>query len=186
MMYGFGDVRDPLPTSVALMEEMTIDFITDLCMRARPSSSAVPQTSSTYPPTARVKVKVDDFKHALRKDPKKLARLEELLYLDAVIKRERKSFDVETMAKEVDVSADVASGFKMAARTGAGAAAGGSSGQPPEKRARTEGSVGWGAGDGSGAQSGASRGPGANRGRGKGWRKGMGKKGAKAANAGSP
>jgi len=38
---------------------------------------------------------VDDFKFALRKDPKKLGRVTELLALDKDIKKKRKAFEVE-------------------------------------------------------------------------------------------
>lgn len=91
-MYAYGDSPTPDPASVALMEEMTIDFLTDLCHRARPSPYSL-NTPSTYPPASRARVKVDDFKFALRKDTKKLARLEELLYLDRVIANAKRMFD---------------------------------------------------------------------------------------------
>ena len=102
MMYAFGDVRDPDPISVAIMEDLTVDFLYDLCMRARPSPLNVPHVDQSYPPIGRLKVKVDDFKHALRKDPKKLGRLEELLYLETVIKEARKTFDEKEYGKEDD------------------------------------------------------------------------------------
>lgn len=41
----------------------------------------------------RAKIKVDDFKFALRKDPKKLGRVTELLTMDKSIKNARKAFD---------------------------------------------------------------------------------------------
>ncbi|KDN41668.1 TFIID-18kDa-domain-containing protein [Tilletiaria anomala UBC 951] len=99
-MYAFGDVRNPNPAAAAILEEMTIDFLIDLCMRARPSPLAVPQVDQSYPPVGRLKVKVDDFKHALRKDPKKLNRLEELLYMDTQIKQTKKTLDVDQFAKD--------------------------------------------------------------------------------------
>jgi len=43
----------------------------------------------------RHKLKVDDFKIALRNDPRKLGRVEELLYLQKVIADARKQFDTE-------------------------------------------------------------------------------------------
>jgi len=41
----------------------------------------------------RNKIKVDDFKFALRRDPKKLGRVEELLVMAKVIADARKQFD---------------------------------------------------------------------------------------------
>jgi transcription initiation factor TFIID subunit 13 len=40
------------------------------------------------------KVTVDDLKFILRNDPKKLARVEELLFMEKDIKTARKTFDV--------------------------------------------------------------------------------------------
>lgn len=50
----------------------------------------------------RAKIKVDDFKFALRKDPKKLGRVTELLAMDKDIRKKRKAFDYEdeAVAKE--------------------------------------------------------------------------------------
>ncbi|PWN99104.1 transcription initiation factor IID, 18 kDa subunit, partial [Tilletiopsis washingtonensis] len=81
LMYACGDVAQPEPASVALLEEMTVEYLTDLCHRARPSPYSVPR------------VKVDDLKTALRRDDKKLGRIEELLYLDTVITKARRGFD---------------------------------------------------------------------------------------------
>ncbi|KAK0555002.1 hypothetical protein OC846_001859 [Tilletia horrida] len=161
LMYAFGDSPEADPASVDLLEDLTVDFLTDLCHRARPSPYAVPQGpgiralvpaseipasgnsadihpaaisalasassssalavansssnnqnsnnsgalgSSTYvplPPYAaghpfytRAKIKVDDLKHALRKDGKKYARVEELIYLDKEIRAARAQMDL--------------------------------------------------------------------------------------------
>lgn len=82
------------------MEELVVDFMVDLCMRARPSPLAVPQANPAYPPTARLKAKVEDFKHALRREPKYLARLHELLYMEFVIQEARKTFDGNEYGRE--------------------------------------------------------------------------------------
>ncbi|PWN49856.1 hypothetical protein IE53DRAFT_387885 [Violaceomyces palustris] len=178
LMYAFGDVANPDPDSVALLEDMTVEFLTDLCCRARPSpyalglgtsnlsnsssssstssllSSIGPQevaqasilpsdnvasvqanigsnnvpnanasaatnnsnnnlqaphtsssnfTSQTLPPRAphRVRVKIEDFRHALRKDVefKKLSRLEQLLYADKVVTEARRIGGIEDVAE---------------------------------------------------------------------------------------
>lgn len=119
-MYAFGDVENPDPASIAVLEEITVEFLTDLCHRARPSphalavpvmfptilpdessssSSSAPPRLAPHPYAARHRLKVDDVKMALRKDPKKLGRIEELIYLDKVITGARKAF-VEPEAEE--------------------------------------------------------------------------------------
>uniref|UniRef100_V5EMT3 Transcription initiation factor TFIID subunit 13 n=1 Tax=Kalmanozyma brasiliensis (strain GHG001) TaxID=1365824 RepID=V5EMT3_KALBG len=127
LMYAYGDAPDPDPDSVMLMEEMTVDFITDLCCRARPSpyalglgTSSISNSSSafgatleqhadgivtgeTLPPRAphRLRVKLEDFRHALRKDveAKKLGRMEQLLYADKVVTEARRVGGVEEAAE---------------------------------------------------------------------------------------
>ncbi|SPO40215.1 related to TAF13 - TFIID subunit involved in RNA polymerase II transcription initiation [Pseudozyma flocculosa] len=177
LMYAYGDVANPDSESVALLEEMTVDFITDLCARARPSPYALglgtsniststasfgsafdtgslglvgaegdPSTAgsaawthevgdsaqtaaagagagaaatsaaaaagavstvaapATLPPRAphRQRVKLEDFRHALRKDveAKKLGRLEQLLYADRIVTEARKVGGVEEVAEK--------------------------------------------------------------------------------------
>lgn len=131
LMYAFGDVPNPDPESVALLEEMTVDFITDLCCRARPSpyslglgtsnisnsssafgatlddqdsSAATGAGAETLPPRAphRLRVKLEDFRHALRKDveAKKLGRMEQLLYADKVVTEARRVGGVEEVAEK--------------------------------------------------------------------------------------
>ncbi|CAG8505787.1 546_t:CDS:2 [Paraglomus occultum] len=87
LMYGFGDVVNPAPDTVNVLEEMVIDYITDMCLKAAQSADN------------KVKVKVDDFKFILRHDTKKLARVEELLYMSEDIKRARQSFDVNEVER---------------------------------------------------------------------------------------
>ncbi|SNX81832.1 related to TAF13 - TFIID subunit involved in RNA polymerase II transcription initiation [Melanopsichium pennsylvanicum] len=136
LMYAYGDSPNPDPDSVMLMEEMTVDFITDLCCRARPSPyslglgiSSISNSSSafgatleqfaaaqdpnavpgaeglanTLPPRAphRLRVKLEDFRHALRKDveAKKLGRMEQLLYADKVVTEARRVGGVEEAAE---------------------------------------------------------------------------------------
>lgn len=121
LMYAYGDVANPLPESVAVLEEMTVDFLVDLCLRAEPSpyalglgSSEIAQSayevagdgvaSSALPgqpqlrQTYRQRAKLDDFKHALRNDRKKLGRLEQLLYADKMVTEARRIGGVEDVA----------------------------------------------------------------------------------------
>lgn len=121
LMYAYGDVANPLPESVAVLEEMTVDFLVDLCLRAEPSPYALglgsseiamsayeaagdgvascalpgqPQMRHTY----RTRAKLEDFKRALRNDRKKLGRLEQLLYADKMVTEARRIGGVEDVA----------------------------------------------------------------------------------------
>lgn len=87
-MYAFGD-SNPQPDTINVMEELLIEHITDVCTQAQRVASN------------KGKVKVDDFKFALRTDHKKLSRVEELLYMQEVIARARSQRDdLATFAQE--------------------------------------------------------------------------------------
>ncbi|KAI8889495.1 TFIID-18kDa-domain-containing protein [Backusella circina FSU 941] len=85
LMYGFGDVPNPASDSISVMDDLVIDYITEMCQKA----SKVAEN--------RGKVRVEDFKFVLRKDPKKLARVEELLYMSEDIRRAKQLFDEKEM-----------------------------------------------------------------------------------------
>jgi len=82
-MYAFGDDPDPLPESVQVLDEIVTEYIADMCHDAARLAAQA----------RRNKIKVDDFKYALRNDPKKLGRVEELLVMSKVIADARKQFD---------------------------------------------------------------------------------------------
>ncbi|RPA82766.1 transcription initiation factor IID, 18 kDa subunit [Ascobolus immersus RN42] len=83
LMYGFGDDPNPLNESVAVLDEIVTDFIVDMCHDAAKVATHA----------RRNKIKVDDFKFALRRDQRKLGRVEELLVLSKEIADARKQFD---------------------------------------------------------------------------------------------
>ncbi|KAJ1664379.1 hypothetical protein IW140_004116 [Coemansia sp. RSA 1813] len=80
LMYGFGDDISPLPESVDVMEDILVDFINSVCVQAATVSGR------------KNKVSVEDFKFVLRKDPKKLARVEELIAMNKEIEVARSIF----------------------------------------------------------------------------------------------
>ena len=45
-----------------------------------------------------IKLRTEDLLHVLRHDPKKLARVEELLFMNEELKRARKAFDIDEEA----------------------------------------------------------------------------------------
>ncbi|CAN6664228.1 transcription initiation factor TFIID subunit 13 [Trichomonascus vanleenenianus] len=83
LMYAFGDVPNPFPESIVCLEDILQEYIINTCHEAY----RVAKTSN------RQKIKVDDFKFALRRDSRKLGRVEELLMMQREINEARKTFD---------------------------------------------------------------------------------------------
>ncbi|KAG6866939.1 hypothetical protein C0991_003855 [Blastosporella zonata] len=89
IMYGFGDDRNPASDTVNVMEEILVEYITDVCTSAGNSSR-------------KSRLSIDDLRRALSRpaDAKKLARMEELLFMQEDIKRARAQFDDNTNPTE--------------------------------------------------------------------------------------
>lgn len=87
MMYAFGD-ESPSTDSISVMEDILTDYITDLCTES---------ARTAYP---RTKVKIDDFKFVLRRDAKKLGRVEELLGLQKEIASAKKLFNEDELDRK--------------------------------------------------------------------------------------
>ncbi|KAI5123367.1 hypothetical protein M0805_001788 [Coniferiporia weirii] len=81
LMYSFGDDKQVANDSVAVMEEILIEYIVDVC-----------QTSLSS--TRKTRLQIEDLRRTLSRhgDSKKLARMEELLFMQEDIKRARKQF----------------------------------------------------------------------------------------------
>eukprot|EP00163_Fabomonas_tropica_P026681 TRINITY_DN5007_c0_g1_i2.p1 TRINITY_DN5007_c0_g1~~TRINITY_DN5007_c0_g1_i2.p1 ORF type:complete len:205 (-),score=35.86 TRINITY_DN5007_c0_g1_i2:266-880(-) len=86
MMYGFGDVRQPLSSTVDLVEEIVGDYITNITQLANQRA------------TKRGKLLPEDIIYVVRNEPKKLARAKELLQLDNIIKKAKRVFDEDDAA----------------------------------------------------------------------------------------
>lgn len=80
MMYGFGDDQNPYTESVELLEDLVVEFITEMTIKAmevgRPG-----------------RVQVEDLIFLIRKDPRKYSRVKELLMMNEELKKARKAFD---------------------------------------------------------------------------------------------
>ncbi|MCL7044932.1 hypothetical protein MKW94_021916 [Papaver nudicaule] len=83
MMYGFGDDPNPLPETVALLEDIAVEYVTDLVHKAQDVA------------TKRGKLLTDDFLHLIRKDIPKRYRCQELLSMNEELKQARKAFEVD-------------------------------------------------------------------------------------------
>ncbi|XP_023727437.1 transcription initiation factor TFIID subunit 13 [Cryptotermes secundus] len=80
MMYGFGDDQNPYTESVDLLEDLVIEFITEMTHKAM----EIGRTG---------RVQVEDIVFLVRKDARKYARVKDLLTMNEELKKARKAFD---------------------------------------------------------------------------------------------
>ncbi|XP_013790137.1 transcription initiation factor TFIID subunit 13-like [Limulus polyphemus] len=80
MMYGFGDDQNPYTETVDLLEDLVIEFITNITHKAM----EVGRTG---------RVHVEDIVFLVRKDPRKYSRVKDLLTMNEELKKARKAFD---------------------------------------------------------------------------------------------
>jgi len=80
MMYGFGDDQNPYSESVDMLEDLVVEFITEITKKAmdvgRPG-----------------RINVEDIIYLIRKDAKKFSRVKELLLMSEALRKARKAFD---------------------------------------------------------------------------------------------
>ena len=103
-MYGFGDDRKPSNDAVNVFEEILVEYIIDV---VRFSSSSFLIALETYrvqcqtalAPGKKSRLSIEDIRRALSRpaDAKKLARMEELLFMQEDIKRARAQFEESDM-----------------------------------------------------------------------------------------
>ncbi|KAM3173516.1 hypothetical protein ACTXT7_012358 [Hymenolepis weldensis] len=80
MLYGFGDVENPLPETVALVEELATQYICDMTRRCMEIGKIG-------------KITVEDIAYLVRKDDRKFSRAKELLLLSEELTRAKKAFE---------------------------------------------------------------------------------------------
>ncbi|PIK54700.1 putative transcription initiation factor TFIID subunit 13-like [Apostichopus japonicus] len=80
MMYGFGDDQNPYTESVELLEDLVVEFITEMTIKAMETGRPG-------------RVQVEDLIFLIRKDPRKYSRVKELLMMNEELKKARKAFD---------------------------------------------------------------------------------------------
>ncbi|KAK1292654.1 hypothetical protein QJS10_CPB17g01147 [Acorus calamus] len=83
MMYGFGDDANPLPETVSFLEDIVVEYVTDMVHKAQDIA------------TKRGKLLTEDFLFLIRKDLPKLRRCTELLSMNEELKQARKAFEVD-------------------------------------------------------------------------------------------
>ena len=100
MMYGFGDDRQPLARSVELMEDLVIDYVHQLLQRAQVACETRTQQQGRKKAAANAaRVHERDLIFALRKDPRRKQRVEELLKVYDELIRTREGQDT---ARDLD------------------------------------------------------------------------------------
>jgi len=114
LMYGFGDDRNPANDTVNVMEEILVEFITDVVRVSGHGFTQMSAETEMKPyweqcqtaggPQRKTRLSIEDLRRALSRlpDAKKLARMEELLFMQEDIKRARAQFEESdiTQSKE--------------------------------------------------------------------------------------
>lgn len=86
LITAFGDPNTPaLPQTILTLDRIVTDFIIETCWAAAMCASY----------SRRAKIKVEDFKFMLRRDPRKLGRVTQLLLMDKKLRQGRQGFSVE-------------------------------------------------------------------------------------------
>nr|XP_034492597.1 transcription initiation factor TFIID subunit 13-like [Marmota flaviventris] len=80
VMYGFGDDQNPYTESVDILEDLVIEFITEMTHKAMSIGR-------------QGRVQVEDIVFLIQKDPRKFARVKDLLTMNEALKQARKAFD---------------------------------------------------------------------------------------------
>lgn len=80
MMYGFGDDKVPYTETIELLEDLTIEYLKNVTQRAM----EVGKTG---------RVQLEDVWYLIRRDPRKYARVKDLLTMNEELRKARKAFD---------------------------------------------------------------------------------------------
>lgn len=107
-MYGFGDDRNPANDTVNVMEEILVEYIVDVVRLSLIGQRQFAhhgfvlqnlQCQTALLPGKKSRLSIEDLRRALSRpaDAKKLARMEELLFMQEDIKRARAQFEESDM-----------------------------------------------------------------------------------------
>ncbi|PAV76960.1 hypothetical protein WR25_18756 [Diploscapter pachys] len=80
MLYGFGDEKMPFDKTLETLEAIVIDYIKELCISALKVGKPD-------------RIALEDIHYLIRRDPKKFARVKDLLSMSEELKKARKQFD---------------------------------------------------------------------------------------------
>mmetsp|Transcript_22958 Transcript_22958/g.68245 ORF Transcript_22958/g.68245 Transcript_22958/m.68245 type:complete len:185 (-) Transcript_22958:291-845(-) len=83
MMFGFGDDASPMDETVDLVEDIVLEYLTEVTLRA----------ASTAADAHKPRIDEKDLLFIVRKEPAKFARMRELLTMRTLISEARKAMD---------------------------------------------------------------------------------------------
>jgi hypothetical protein len=92
-MYGYGDVREPLESSVDLLEVYVEEFIANITSRAFRRSQVLGQKE----------VRVPDILRVLKQDEKKYLRMPYVLTMTKQLKKDTKDMNMEIKGDNVSI-----------------------------------------------------------------------------------
>ena len=111
LLYAFGDSAAPREDTVSCVEDLLLQYIIGTTQRAHDVAAAGHRRSMINSGQiliagantgAAVRVKTEDLLFVLRDDPKKLARAEELLFMNEELKKARRAFELEDQGMAFD------------------------------------------------------------------------------------
>lgn len=82
LMYAYGDVINPIPETVRVMDEVLTEFLEGICFEASRHATVA----------GRQKLKFDDFEFSLRRQPEYLGRIRSMFEKRKEITKMRKTF----------------------------------------------------------------------------------------------
>ncbi|KAI2617456.1 TFIID-18kDa-domain-containing protein [Hypoxylon sp. NC1633] len=100
LLFAYGDVEDPLPETVRLMDAITTEFLEGICFEASRAAQLA----------GRQKLKFDDFEFALHRNPRYLGRVRVMMEKRKRINLLRKTFTQEDDTVIKDLSTAKATG----------------------------------------------------------------------------
>ncbi|KAI0202622.1 transcription initiation factor IID, 18kD subunit-domain-containing protein [Astrocystis sublimbata] len=95
LLYAYGDVRDPIPETVRVLDEIVTEFLEGVCFEASRHAQIA----------GRQKLKFDDFEFALRRNPQYLGKVKAMIEKRQSIKEMRKTFNQDDDALMKDMAA---------------------------------------------------------------------------------
>ncbi|KAI1434973.1 transcription initiation factor IID, 18kD subunit-domain-containing protein [Xylaria sp. CBS 124048] len=95
LLYAYGDVRDPIPETVRVLDEIVTEFLEGVCFEASRHAQVA----------GRQKLKFDDFEFALRHNPQYLGKVKAMIEKRQSIKEMRKTFNQDDDALMKDMAA---------------------------------------------------------------------------------
>ncbi|KAI0535868.1 transcription initiation factor IID, 18kD subunit-domain-containing protein [Xylaria digitata] len=95
LLYAYGDVRDPIPETVRVLDEIVTEFLEGVCFEASRHAQVA----------GRQKLKFDDFEFALRRNPQYLGKVKAMIEKRQTIKEMRKTFNQDDDALAKDMAA---------------------------------------------------------------------------------